>query len=247
MDRGQLHLAAISVGLPLDFMDRISSVQQPTESAALGARFLARASDIQRLPTASDGSVTPAAALPESFVLNPSGQAWILIAFPDGTEGDALRMFEADTGDQQAGVAGVHRIALAGPAYEGVAVLARCLFGPKPVLDSNGALSFEPVFWPERGAGVDPRCWSVGCFRNRDQLMPIFLFRIGLALHSDLQGEVNRLKRKNDDLHSQLNSRSAPFQKQLRARQTSERRARKKKRGLSGRAYTGGDRWYPAT
>ena len=59
--------------------------------------------------------------------------------------------------------------------------------------------------------------------------MPIFLFRIGLALHSDLQGEVNRLKRKNDDLHSQLNSRSAPFQKQLRARQTSERRARKKK------------------
>jgi hypothetical protein len=57
----------------------------------------------------------------------------------------------------------------------------------------------------------------------------MFLFRIGLALHSDLQGEVNRLKRKNDDLHSQLNSRSAPFQKQRRARLTRERRAKRKK------------------
>jgi hypothetical protein len=39
-------------------------------------------------------------------------------------------MFEEDTMDQQAGDAGVFRIALAGPGYEGVAVLARGLLGP---------------------------------------------------------------------------------------------------------------------
>ena len=160
-------------------------------------------------------------------MFNPSGQAWLLLAFPDGTEGDALRMFESDIGDQQAGVAGVHRIALAGPAYEGVAVLARGLLGPKPVLDSNGALSFETIFWRERGAGVDPGCWSVGCFRNRDQLMPIFLIRIK-SQHSDLQGEVNRLKRKNDDLQSQLKSRSAPVEKEREALRSRERRVKNK-------------------
>jgi hypothetical protein len=76
-----------------------------------------------------------------TYMLNPSGQAWLLLAFPDGTEFDARRMFEADTVDQQAGDAGAHRIALAGPAYEGVAVLAWGLLGPAPVLESEGALS----------------------------------------------------------------------------------------------------------
>ncbi len=82
---------------------------------------------------------TPAAVI--SYVLNISRQAWLLLAFPDGTEDKALRIFESDTEDQQAGDTGftVHRIALAGPAYEGVAVLARGLLGPAPVLDSNGA------------------------------------------------------------------------------------------------------------
>jgi hypothetical protein len=46
------------------------------------------------------------------------------------TEANALRFFQSDTEDQQASVAGVHRIALAGPAYAGMAVLARAMLGP---------------------------------------------------------------------------------------------------------------------
>ena len=59
-----------------------------------------------------------------TYMLNPSGQSWLLLAFPDGSDDDALRMFEEDTTDQRPGDAGVLRIALAGPAYEGAAVLA---------------------------------------------------------------------------------------------------------------------------
>ncbi len=36
-----------------------------------------------------------------SYILNPSGQTWLLLAFSDGNEEDALRMFEEDTVDQQ--------------------------------------------------------------------------------------------------------------------------------------------------
>ena len=96
----------------------------------------------------------------------------------------------------------MHRIALAGPAYEGVAVLAHGLLGSARSLDSIGAPSSETIFWRERSAGVDARKWSVGCFRDRDQLMPMFLIHINEALHSDMQGEVNRLKRHNSDLQS---------------------------------------------
>ncbi len=67
------------------------------------------------------------------------------MAFPDGTEDDALRMFEKDAINQRPGHAGMFRIALAGPAYEGVTVLARGLLDPAPALDSGGALAFEPL------------------------------------------------------------------------------------------------------
>jgi hypothetical protein len=150
--------------------------------------------------------------------LNPSCQAWLLLAFPGGTEDDALRMFEADTVDQQASDAGVFRIALAGPAYEGVAVLARGLLGPAPVLASGGALTarvFETIFWEEPGAAVDPRKWSVrtvGCSRavrmQCDQLLPMFLVHISAALHSDLQGKVKRLEQQNSYLQSKRTIRS---------------------------------------
>ena len=106
-------------------------------------------------------------------------------------------------------------------------MLARGLLGPAPVLES-GALAFEPIFWGERGAGIDPRKWSVGCFRTRDQLLPIFLIHISAALHSNLQGEVNRLKRRNDGLQSQLESQSSPLDKAREALRSQQRRARRK-------------------
>ncbi len=81
-----------------------------------------------------------------SYILNPSGQAWLLLAFPDGNEEDALRIFGEDTADQPAGDAGVFRTLLAGPEYEGVAVLARGLLGPAPVLASGGEMGFEAIF-----------------------------------------------------------------------------------------------------
>jgi hypothetical protein len=55
--------------------------------------------------------------------------------------------------------------------------LAQGLLGPAPVLASGGALAFKTIFWEEPCAEVDPRKWSVGCFRSRDQLLPIFLVR----------------------------------------------------------------------
>jgi hypothetical protein len=135
-------------------------------------------------------------------------------------------MFVADTGNQQAGDAGVHRVALAGPAYEGVAVLAHGLLGPVPASDSNCATSFEDIYWEERGAEVDPRNWSVGCFRNPDQILPIFLIHIDSALHSDLQGEVNRLKRKTSYLQSSLKIQSGFVNRAREALRSRQRRAK---------------------
>jgi hypothetical protein len=137
-----------------------------------------------------------------SYILNPSGQAWLLLAFPYGNEEDALRIFGKDTVDQQAGDAGVFRIALAGPEYEGVAVLARVLLGPALVLAPGGAVAFETIFWEEPSAAVDPRKWSVGSFKSNDQLLPVFLVRISASLRSDLQDEVMRLGRQNSYLRS---------------------------------------------
>jgi len=137
-----------------------------------------------------------------SYILNPSGQAWLLLAFPYGNEEDALRIFGKDTVDQQAGDAGVFRIALAGPEYEGVAVLARVLLGPALVLAPGGAVAFETIFWEEPSAAVDPRKWSVGSFKSNHQLLPVFLVRISASLRSDLQDEVMRLGRQNSYLRS---------------------------------------------
>ena len=158
MDRVQLQIAARSAGLPWGWMDRVSSVQQPAASAAVVRGFIQRSIS---LDNRQDLSQAPAAllGLPVSLAVNPTGMAWLLLAFPDGTEDEALRMFGADTVDLQACDAGVYRIALAGPAYEGVAVLAQSLLGPKAALDSNSALSLEPIYWEERSDSVDPRKW----------------------------------------------------------------------------------------
>ena len=207
VEENQLLIAARSAGLPMDFLDRISRVQQPAENSGSHQRFMGRIIELNdRLHRAT-------ALMPLNCLFNPSGQTWLLLAFPDGTEADALSIFQSDTGDQQAGVAGVHRIALAGPAYEGVAVLARALLGPAAALDASGALLWETIFWDERGAGVDPRKWSVGCFRNRDQLLPVFLIHISSALCSDLQCTVNRLQRTNLRLTVQRQSQSRSLEK----------------------------------
>jgi hypothetical protein len=173
VDLGQLQLAARSAGLPLDWMDRVSRLQQPAASAANVSGFSAKLIDFSRHFLAPNA--------PLSYTLNPTGQAWLLLAFPDGTEDDALRMFEEDAINQRPGPAGMFRIALAGPAYEGVAVLARGLLGPAPALYSGGALEFEAIFWEEPCATVDARKWSAGCFRGHDQLLPVFLVHISAA------------------------------------------------------------------
>ena len=174
VDVVELQLAARAAGLPLDWMNRVSHVQQPAVIHATQAAFMAK---LCHMNSGLSGNVRN---LSMAYMLNPSGQAWLLLAFPDGTEDDALRMFEV------AGDAGVFRIALAGPEYDGVAVLARGLLGPRHV--------FETVYWEEPCANVDPRKWSIGCFKSSDQLLPVFLVRISAALHSDLQREVIRLK-----------------------------------------------------
>ena len=228
MDLGLLHLAARSAGFPLDWMDRASKVQQPAVCEAVRSRFLEKCLALRNLFQASQQSRERIQVADMLNMMNPSGQTWLLLAFPDGTEGDALSMFGEETGGQRAGDAGVHSIALAGPAYEGVAVLAQGLLGSSRSLDSTGAPPTETIFWEERCAGVDPRKWSVGCFRNRDQLLPVFLIHISAALHSDLQGEVNRLKRNNDCLQSRLESQSTPIEKALEAWRSKRRRDKRR-------------------
>ncbi len=65
--------------------------------------------------------------------INTAGQEWLLLAFPGRTVEDARRMFRmvapAETGGEQARDAWHLRIALAGPVYTLVAVLALCLHG----------------------------------------------------------------------------------------------------------------------
>ena len=213
MDLVQLKLAARSAGLPLDWRDRVSSVQQPAVVPAIMSKFFTMLSRMSLAFSAPSN-----ASLPMAYMLNPSGQAWLLLAFPDRTEADAIRMFEV------AGDAGGFRIALAGPEYEGVAVLARVLMGPAPVVASSGAVVFETIFWEEPCAKVDPRKWSVGCFKSSDQLLPVFLVSISTALHSDMQAEVMRLGRQNSLLHSQRKIRNGI---ERRAREANRSRLRR--------------------
>jgi hypothetical protein len=79
----------------------------------------------------------------------------------------------ADAGGEQAGGAWQLRIALAGPAYTGVAVLALCLLCCPPAPNMGTCAQSEVVFRRETGH-VDPSEWSVGCVKTRDQLLPTF-------------------------------------------------------------------------
>ena len=95
MEENQLLIAARSAGLPMDFLDRISRVQQPAENSGSHQRFMGRIIELNdRLHRAT-------ALMPLNCLFNPSGQTWLLLAFPDGTEAEALRYFQSDTGDQQ--------------------------------------------------------------------------------------------------------------------------------------------------
>ena len=203
-------------------------MQQPDVCAAVRRRFVAKSLEL------GNSMGNSRAQLPIPYMVNPTGLAWLLLAFPEGSEGDALKMFDSDAGEQQAGDTRVHKAALAGPAYEGVAVLAQGLLGPAPVIDSNGECSFVQLFFAEPGVCVDPRKWSVGSFNSRDQLMPVFLIHINAALHSDLLGEANRLKRKNSCLESRLKSQSATIARVREALRSSRRRAESKARDCLG-------------
>ena len=199
-------------------MDRVSRVQQPDECRLRREVFIKCSLALSDLSNIAAGRSI-------SYLTNPSGRAWILLAFPDGSEADALRMFEPETDEQRASNQGSCRIALAGPAYEGVAVLALALLGPKHTADSSGASSVRPIFWAEPGVGVDPRKWSIGCFATRYLVFPIFLIHLNAALHSDMQGEVDRLKRKIDRLESQLETKVEDVDRVKEALRSQRRRA----------------------
>ena len=199
-------------------MDRVSRVQQPDECGLRREVFIKCSLALSDLSNIAAGRSI-------SYLTNPSGRAWILLAFPDGSEADALRMFEPETDEQRASNQGSCRIALAGPAYEGVAVLALALLGPKHTADSSGASSVRPIFWAEPGVGVDPRKWSIGCFATRYLVFPIFLIHLNAALHSDMQGEVDRLKRKIDRLESQLETKVEDVDRVKEALRSQRRRA----------------------
>jgi hypothetical protein len=158
-------------------------VQQPAVIPAIISKFHAMLCRMS-LRLSAPSSASNLLNLPMVCMLNPS---WLLLAFPDRIEEEAIRMFEV------AGDAGGFRIALAGREYEGVTVLAGVLMGPAPVVASSGAVVPETIFWEEPCPKVDPWKWSVGCFKSSDQLLPVFLVSISAALHSDMQAEVMRL------------------------------------------------------
>jgi hypothetical protein len=79
----------------------------------------------------------------------------------------------AEAGGEQAGDARQLRIALAGPAYTRVAVLALFLLGCPPAPNMGTCAQPEVVFRRKTGH-VDPCEWSLGCFKSRDQRLPIF-------------------------------------------------------------------------
>ena len=176
-------------------------VEQPTVSSLKDA-FMTRFIAMQRATLAAILACN--AVAPMIYTVNPTGHAWLLLAFPGGTEADARSMFSADatvTGDQQPGADGVLRIALAGPAYTGFAVLAACLLGCAPIPHATGEQP-EIVFWREEHDHIDPNEWSVGCFKTRDQLLPTFLLHFdGSTARSDIN-EGRRLKQQNSLLQT---------------------------------------------
>ncbi len=105
-----------------------------------------------------------AAKLPVVYTVNTAGTAWLLLAFLGGTEADARRMFRVK--DSDTGANGVLRIALAGPAYTGLAVLASCLLDCAPVPHVSGEHQ-DGVFWQKAYTYIDPNELSVGCFNTQ--------------------------------------------------------------------------------
>ena len=183
-----LSLAASSAGLPLDWLDRVALVEQPAVSHDVQKGFEQQFLAMQAATVAA----IQAASLPLICTINTAGTAWLLLAFPGGTEADARRMFSVK--DSDTGADGVLRIALAGPAYTGVAVLASCLLGCAPVHHVTGEQQ-NCVFWREAYTHIDPNEWSFGCFKTRDQLLPVFLILFDGRIASSSRNEGQGLKR----------------------------------------------------
>jgi hypothetical protein len=141
------------------YVDRVALVEQPAVSREIQAGFT------KQFLAMHDATVAAiqAAKLPVVYTVNTAGTAWLLLAFPGGTEADARRMFSVQ--DSDTGADGVLRIALAGLAYTGVAlaVLASCLLGCAPVPHVTGEQQ-DGVFWREAYTNSDPNELSVGCF-----------------------------------------------------------------------------------
>jgi hypothetical protein len=182
VDTSLLSLAASSAGLPLDWLDRVALVEQPAVSHDVQKGFEQQFLAMQAATVAA----IQAASLPLICTINTAGTAWLLLAFPGGTEADARRMFSVK--DSDTGADGVLRIALAGPAYTGVAVLASCLLGCAPVHHVMGEQQ-DCVFWREAYTHIDPNEWSFGCFKTRDQLLPVFLILFDGRIASSSRNE----------------------------------------------------------
>jgi hypothetical protein len=110
--------------------------------------------------------------------------------------------------------------------------------GPAPVVASSGAVVSKTIFWEEPCAKVDPRKWSVGCFKSSDQLLPVFLVSISAALHSDLQDEAMRLERQNSLLQSQRKIRNK-IEGRAKEANRSRRRRENKREEISGKRCAG--------
>ena len=201
MDLGLLHLAATSAGLPLDWLGRASLVEQPrlsTEITEVSQRFSNRFLGMANIGTQSRELAN---------IVNSAGQAWLLLAFPGGTAEDARKIFTfteapADTGNEQPGVDWQIRIALAGPAYSGAAVLALCLLGCPQVPSVGAGAQSDVVFRREAATDVDLREWSFGYFKTRDQLLPTFLLILDEDTALSSSGAAASIRIRNSYLES---------------------------------------------
>ena len=194
MDLGLLHLAATSAGLPLDWLGRASLVEQPRLSTDAEGRFAQKFWDM------SYGVNKPTNAQARAMMVNSAGQAWLLLAFPDGTAEDARKIFTE--APEQPGVDWQIRIALAGPAYSGAAVLALCLLGCPQVPSVGAGAQSDVVFRREAATDVDLREWSFGYFKTRDQLLPTFLLILDENTALSSSGAAASIRIRNSYLES---------------------------------------------
>ena len=194
MDLGLLHLAATSAGLPLDWLGRASLVEQPrlsTEITEVSQRFSNRFLGMANIGTQSRELAN---------IVNSAGQAWLLLAFPGGTAEDARKIFTE--APEQPGVDWQIRIALAGPAYSGAAVLALCLLGCPQVPSVGAGAQSDVVFRREAATDVDLREWSFGYFKTRDQLLPTFLLILDENTALSSSGAAASIRIRNSYLES---------------------------------------------